>query len=196
MIQSRLKYMRLVTYQTVEAVEHLLKTGSLFIDKDSLEFTSPYLFKENERFKVLYDYICKNMQDLAGKSDEIIYPLWGWYTVNGRRNIPKTNDHFYKGMYRLEIEIDRKDVLLTDFDKYCYLLNSSYLPKDEKEKEWYQTNMFQISEKQREESYQFLFKIFHLHDGYTYFSFLKRNVQATFWVLKKEQIKKMYLIEE
>ena len=188
--------MRLVTYQSVEAVNKLLNEGILYIGKDDISFTAPFKNKDNPHYQVLYDYITKNMMNLNGKSDDVIYPLWAWYTINGKRRITKKNDQFYKGMYRLEIEIDRKDVLLTDFDKYCYLLNSSYLPKDEEEKEWYSNNMFQISEKQVEESYKFMFEIFHLTDGYTYFSFLKRNVQATFWVLKKEQVKKMYLIKE
>lgn len=186
--------MRLVTYQTVEAVERLLKDGVLFIGENDLQFTAPYTNQENPHYKDLYNYIVKNMENLDGKTEQTIFPIWAWYTVNGKRHISKENDQFYKGMYRLEIEVDRKDVLLTDFDKYCYLLNSSYLAKDEKDKEWYEKNMFQISDEKREESYKFMFKIFHMKDGYTYFSFLKRNVQATFWILKKEQVKKMYII--
>lgn len=187
--------MRLVTYQSVEAVNKLLNEGILYIGKNDISFTAPEKNKDNHQYQVLYDYISKNMMNLKGKTDDIIYPLWAWYIVNGKRTISKENDQFYKGMYRLEIEIDKKDVLLTDFDKYCYLLTSSYLPKDEKDKEWYVKNMFQISEKEVEESYKFMFEIFHFRDGYTYFSFLKRNVQATFWVLKKEQVKKMYFVE-
>ncbi|WP_310603403.1 DUF3841 domain-containing protein [Anaerosporobacter sp.] len=109
----------------------------------------------------------------------------------------------------MTIDIDDKDVLLSDFDLFHYVLNYWYLPIDEYddahfEEEykslgftWHDLKDFNIQSNEmvyiREKITQSWDRVFDLKredDGWLYGKNDSKSIQATFWKLDSSQVKK------
>ncbi len=186
--------MKLVTYQKKEAYEKLINTGSLKITKNERNLILPYNFK-NDQIKDAYDFIVENMKNIKGRDDDIIYPIWAWYRFEGEKLSPKYNDINYNGKYKITIEVDKSRVLLSDFDKFASILNNPYLAKHRINEWYYNKHYKKYNDEDLKKTWNFIFKTFHLFNGYSYFSFKKRSIQATLWKINKEDIIDVKFIE-
>jgi len=108
---------------------------------------------------------------------------------------------------QLTIEVDAKDVLLSDFDLFHYVLNYWYLPVDEKgdkefEKEytelgfgWHDLKDFDIQTQgmkdirtKIQKSWDRIFDLEREDENLIHGLKSKKSIKATFWRLKLEQI--------
>jgi hypothetical protein len=84
-----------------------------------------------------YDWISKKMveSNIYPPSNDIKYPVWAWYQWEGKRKRSDMRKAGYakRGdkILQLTIDVDKRDVLLSDFDLFHYVLNYWYLPLGE-----------------------------------------------------------------
>ena len=122
--------MKLVTIQTKSAYESLIKKGYLIAD---------IKFINKLKYGVPYQYIIDNMSKMSNAYNAE-YPLWAWVKYGGFTSPPKNKllGFFPKDedqIVRITFEKDEKDVLVSDYIKYHFLLTNEYLPKTLKDKE-------------------------------------------------------------
>lgn len=181
-----LMHMRLITYQSKEAVDLLLSTGELKITRS--EDMRTYHNFDNfgvSSFKEVYDYMNNRMHKLINNSDfanDIISPIWGWYKYPDINELNNDNPD----MYRIELEIDDDKVLLSDFDYYENIAIAGL-------------RFLNISNKRIEEIYAS-----GTEAVYTYYDKMiskyrlsrARYIQATFWKLKLEYVISITKVKE
>lgn len=139
-----------------------------------------------------YDWLVLKMKEKIGNPPiEIKYPVWAWYIHNGRNKKPDLrSERFCMGEKNveytcIELEIQEKDVLLSDFDNWNVILNDDFITRSEQEWKFYHKyyeNNQTVIEKNRER----LFDITPYKNDWTSQG---EYVQATFWILKKEMIR-------
>lgn len=181
--------MKLVTYQSKEALERIKKEGYLIMEEDKYPYTQIKRFENpyGSNFPFAYNFIIDRMNKRLVKPDEhCFYPLWAWYKVNGRYNPSKHMDRIHHGLYRITFNIDEKDVLLSDFDMFCYILSGGLYFKKPGEEE-----LDVIHIKDDTFFYDNLDQMFEINkkkdDEYS-FSCRRTTIQATFWKLNKKDI--------
>ena len=131
--------------------------------------------------------------------EQVSFPIWAWHTRNFLHKKPDLRMSGYgaKGeeCVCIEIEIPDNEVLLTDFDAWHFVLNKWYLNTDcwndetyEEDEKWLKT----LSDEQRKEEIEKSWQgIYNLETKETDWMCRGKYIQATFWVLKKENIKKV-----
>ena len=184
--------MKLITYQSKEAVDILLSMGELKIT-DTNNMKTYHFFDDSfgiNRFKEGYDYIINRMhkylKDKSDYSSDIIAPIWGWYKYPDINELNEDNSN----LYRLEIEIDDDKVLLSDFDYYenVVIAGVDFIYSSEKKRQ-------EIYQKEKLEGIEVIYKLYdkminknHLRNA--------KYVQATFWKLKREYVKSITKVKE
>lgn len=196
--------MRLWTIQRYKTYEKLIQTGILKAD-DNEYHKDPY-------FKYAYNWMIEKMKYKGlvppiGMCD----PIWAWFQWEGKAKRRDMREKGYANrgetIVQLSVEVDNKDVLLSDFDLFHYVLNYWYLPIDEKDGdefekrytdlgfEWHdlsnfkiQTQPMQVIRTEIEKSWQRIFDLELADDNFIYRSRNKKSIQATLWQLKLEQI--------
>lgn len=182
--------MILWTVQPVEVYEKILETGRYVCDGR----------KTDKFFRERYRWLCEEMKNKIGKPPKnVTFPVWAWHTRNFKRKKPdlRCAEYGRKGdkMVCLEIEVPDNEVLLTDFDAWHFVLNKWYLNTDcwdeetyDKDHEWLDSLSTEEREKEIEKSWQ---GIYNIDPKETDWCARGKWIQATFWELKKEYIKKV-----
>lgn len=183
--------MRIWTIQSNEVIDIIEKNGEYICDpaKDSaiLCFWDAYIWMciQMDKKKIYHPEKC-------------LLPIWGWY----RREFKNKKPDLRFGGYAkrgtkcvcIELEIPDEDVLLSDFYAWHSVLNNSPFIDKETEEEW-EAEFDRIDalspvryEEEKLQSWQKIFDIESVEN-----SFMKKGcyVQATFWKIKKEYIKKV-----
>lgn len=197
--------MRLWTIQSYEAYKKLVDTGILRADKNCIY---------DENFRYAYKWIIEKMQSKSIILPENVdYPIWSWYQWNGKRKRRDMRQWGYansgKKIVQLTIEADAKDVLLSDFDLFHYVLNYWYLAKDEDEDKAFeleyrslgfefndlqnfsiQNGNMKYLRKKIEDSWDNILDLEKEDDNYIYGKNSEKSIQATFGELKLEQVVK------
>jgi hypothetical protein len=137
-------------------------------------------------------------QRLGAPPKGVKYPVWAWHTQNSKHAKPDLRrerwgcgpgDEDYTCM---ELEIPDDEVLLSDFDSWITVLNNYFITDSEEEYNDLEAQYTQMSEQERRhflsENWERVFDVSYLDNDWT-----KRGdwIQATFWVLKKEYIRKV-----
>ena len=141
------------------------------------------------------------MTDRIGKPPAgVTYPVWAWYIRHWKRGKPdlrKERWNWGPGNEEyacLEIEIPDEDVVLFDFDAWIIILNNGLLSDTEEEDKQQEVIFISLSESEQEKyrlaNWQRAFDISPLDSDWITRG---ESVQATFWELKKEQIKKVQI---
>lgn len=182
--------MKLWTIQPVEVYEQILKRGYYVCDGR----------KTDKHFRERYKWLCQQMKEKIGKPPKnVSYPVWAWHTRNFKRKKPdlRSSEYGYSGtkMVCLEIDIPDNEVLLSDFDAWHCVLNKWYLNTEcwdeetfDKDHAWLDSLLPEERKKVIEKSWQ---GIFNLEPKETDWCARGKWIQATFWILKKEYIKKV-----
>ncbi|MBO5180041.1 MAG: DUF3841 domain-containing protein [Clostridia bacterium] len=185
--------MRLWTVQPVEVWKLLQENGRYVCDKTKSECLSDLTFVES------YDWLVKEMEDRIGARDEDVeYPVWAWHTFDGKNDELDLDKESYVSAGEeavcLEIEIPDNEVVLTDFNNWHCVLNNSYcasaLSEEEWESEmkWFDSLERDEKKKVKEESWRRIFDITRIVNDFVENGMY---VQATFWSLKLENVKKV-----
>lgn len=119
--------MKLVTFQSKEALKYLINNNELicrenFIDKDKVGTT--------------YEWIIEKMNKKVKNNTKAKYPIWAWVKCYNGICPPKRMGNKIKG-FEVKITFNKgpKEVFITDFRRYSFLLNNIYIPDNLKDKE-------------------------------------------------------------
>lgn len=124
------------TIQTIEAWDVALKKGYLEGDKN-------YIYDEYflDSYKWMMSQMRKRLTKYKGE-----FPIWMWT----ERPDLRCSGHLARGAngVLLEINIDEKDVLLSDFMAWHCILNNMFLPLNEDEDNLFESGLCNISKEQ------------------------------------------------
>lgn len=156
-------------------------------------------------FKRGYDWMKIQMDKRIGKSNnENQYPIWAWYQyfdTNKRKPDLRKSGHLPNGTlgYRIEIEKEQEDILLSDFILWHWpLCYKDYIADSEKEALEFEKRLdnkkfeqlSKIKKNQIEKSWE---KVFDMNFDLEYYTlpFEEKKIQATFWELRLDDIIKV-----
>ena len=180
--------MILWTIQPEAVYEEILSTGVYHCDfsKSSLS--------EWER---QYDWLVEQMKKRIGPPPNgVSYPVWAWHTWEGVRKKPDLRRERWGNGWKgerfvcLEIDVPDKDVLLSDFDSWSIILLNGLLADTEEEDQKLEAIYDSLSsDEQRimqDKNWEGAFDLRYVKNDW-----MSRGscIQATFWELRKAQIK-------
>lgn len=180
--------MRLWSMQPKEVYDIIMNTGEFFCNNEKCENLPD--------FKEAYDWLV-NQMDKRGifHPEGITYPVWAWHSYDWKNEKPPIAEIF-NGMHGehvlMEIELDDSDVLLSDYNDWHSVLNKWYNDNSTNKEEWEAEQEYfdNLPAKEKNkimlESWE---RIFDMTLVNTEWRHKWRYVQATFWKIKKENIK-------
>lgn len=190
-------YMKLWTIQPIEVLYEIEKKGYYICDKNKAD-----LIKDYSSFKNAYDWLVIKMEERIGKRPKgVEYPVWAWYIRDWKNKKPDLRmKHGEKGqeMVCLELDINEKRVVLSDFDNWHSVLNQVYLDETNSEKEWDKLQVYldsldsSLLHSKIIKSWDRVFNVKPFENDWR---IVGRFVQATFWVLYKSDIRKVQIFK-
>ena len=183
--------MILWTIQPEEIFDLIQKEGVYRCDPEKGEIDPCFLES--------YDWLVNKMRKRIGPPPAgVTYPVWAWYRQDGKHKKPDLRSERWcygnngEKYVCLEISIPSDQVLLSDFDEWHCVLNDFLASNTEEEyekiKKYYEALPPEEQTKYKDKNWERIFNIKRLKNDWT-----TRGdwVQATFWELKKENIKKI-----
>ena len=172
-----------------EAVYHAILNSGVY----RCDFTKSHM----NSFKAQYDWLADQMRQRIGSPPvNVDYPVWAWFAREGRRKRPDLRRERWANGWKgdrfvsLEIEIPDNMVLLSDFDSWSLILLDGLLSETEQEgillDEEYASLSDQEQQKYKSKNWERVFDLSELNNEWTTRG---SSIQATFWELKREQIK-------
>ena len=117
--------MKLVTFQSMEALKSLINNKELVCNPSYID--ESYLDK--------YNWIVTKMNEKVKNPGNIKYPLWCWVKCYNGICPPKHKGKKVDGFdVKITFKKDIKDVFITDYRMYSFLLNNIYIPSSIKDK--------------------------------------------------------------
>ena len=179
---------KLHTRQHKNVLDELNKYGVYRVKK---EYILEKMDTISDYYLSLYEWYGRNAAKIVPRPEGVIYPIW--LSTSAEMMLQPTEDTII-----LEIEIDRKDVIYTDMNKWGYVVNYFYIPIDSEDEEIHNEelkkfrisdesslimgdkgNFYPLLKKKIIKSWERLFEPF---DEKSSFS------QATIWEIKKEWV--------
>lgn len=119
--------MKLVTFQSKAALEFLNKNGYLICDER-------YINKE--KVGDTYNWIIDKLKGITGNKYNSKYPIWAWVKCYNNICPAKRKGTKVQGFdVKITFEKEENDVFITDFRRYSFLLNNTYIPNTKEDKE-------------------------------------------------------------
>lgn len=182
--------MILWTIQPIKIYDLIQKTGVYRCDLEKSEFSD---------CKEQYGWLVREMIERIGDPPEgVSYPVWAWYMWEGARKKPDLrrerwgNGWIGDRFVCMEIEIPDDKLVLSDFDSWSIiLLNGLLTDTEEEEKILEKAYEAMPPEAQREFKYQNWKNVFDLTYVDNNWMHKGDSIQATFWELRKEDIKRV-----
>lgn len=185
--------MRLWTMQPVEVYEILLRDGVFHCDPNKIPEPS---------FTEAYDWLNQYLEKKDSKPQNVKYPIWAWFRFNGKEKKPdlRHSCYGYRGdkMVCIELDIPDEKVLLSDFDLWHFPLNRWWLndcfypeyndEEDDKARAWFKSLSKEQQETEKEKSWE---QIFNIEPFESDWILRGKYVQAIFWEIKLDQVKKI-----
>lgn len=188
--------MRLWTIQGFDIYKQLQKEGIAFC-------TKPYHCDDD--FVYAYNWLALQMRHRIGEPPVcgLEYPLWAWYQYNSTKQKypPKSPHEMQEGLnVYMEIEIPDNQVLLSDYINWHAVLNQAPLADGKKIEK--KTDMLDKVagrvlrlkdyplevQKEIEKSWEAVFDLDRRDKDVGRIHRRNRSIQATFWVLKSENV--------
>lgn len=182
--------MILWTIQSEEVYRKLLDTGYYHC-----EFSRSHM----QEWKRQYDWLVEQMKKRIGPPPTgVTYPVWAWHTWRkGRRKPDLRNERWGNGwkgdqFVRMEIDVPVSEVLCSDFDAWSIILLDGFLCDSEEEdnrlESIYQDLSSVDQRKMKSINWEGAFDLTPKDNGW-----IRQGecIQATFWELKREYVKKV-----
>ncbi len=119
--------MKLVTFQTLDALNDLQSKGYLECDETKIDL---------EKSGFTYKWVIDNMNKRIDNPFKAKYPLWCWVKCYNGICPPKRKGKKIEGFdVKITFNKNEEDVFITDFRRYSFVLNNIYIPNSLKEKE-------------------------------------------------------------
>lgn len=185
------------TIQPFEVYQKILDKGCFYCDPNR-----SINLRDDLEFQHAYKWMIQQMVKKIGTADKMgAYPVWAWYRSHDykhqRPDFRWTRD--YPDEVCIEIEIPESQVLLSDFEGWHFVLNDWFYSDATSQEEWDRKEQWfddlNANQQQRikSESWQRIFDITPRHGEW------KANgesVQACFWSIKKDQIRKVWRLQK
>ena len=154
------------------------------------------MIQDDRKFQNAYDWLVEQMKKNIGlpADPNIKYPVWAWYRLCGKQQRPDLRWLEFTGytepMVLIELCKENNEVLLTDENRWTHgpLNNWPCWSLDDKvwkaEQEWYDNADVSVEEKETRK-HQTWNRIFDIAQS--------EHVQATFWELRQEDIRKVWM---
>ena len=185
-----------------EAVwQEIQKTGIYHCDPYRSEMLKPMedelIGKKLEpQFEAAYEWLAEQMEKRVGpRPEDVRFPVWAWYMFDGKRKSDLRKERWMgKGgehMLCLELEVPDDQVLLSDYEEWHAVLNRWTIT--DTEEEWNRYNDFlekadaSTADAFYKENWERVFDITPFENDWKRRG---RDIQATFWELKREYVKK------
>lgn len=112
--------MKLVTFQSYEALKSLINNGYLEADDKYINL---------DKAGYVYSFIIRKMEERIKKEGKSKYPLWCWVKCYNGVCPPRHKGDKVKGFdVKITFHKDKKDVFITDYERFSFLLNNMYIP--------------------------------------------------------------------
>ena len=120
--------MKLVTFQSLDALEFLNKNGYLVCNDN---------FINKEKYGEVYNWIVEKMESKIKNTTNVKYPIWAWVKCYNGTCPPKVKNKDQIEQFRVKITFhkDEKDIFITDYRRYSFVLKNFYIPNSLKDKE-------------------------------------------------------------
>lgn len=119
--------MKLVTFQTFDACKELINKGYLECNEKFINL---------EKAGPTYLWVLEKMNENISNDNNTKYPLWCWVKFKNGICPPKHKGEPVAGFdVKITFKKDKKDVFITDFRRYSFLLNNIFIPNNKSEKE-------------------------------------------------------------
>lgn len=172
---------------------------------EGIFFCNPELsinLKDDHDFSRAYHWMIQQMIKQIGPSNKKdTYPIWAWYRSRDyqhrRPDFRWVKD--YPDEVCIELEIPEKKVLLSDFQGWHFVLNDWYYSDAKSDEEWdckekwFDNLTVNQQQRVKEESWQRIFDITPRHGEWEVNGDV---VQACFWAIKKDQIRKVWRLQK
>ena len=182
--------MTLWTMQPIDIWHMLQKTGAYRCDPKK---TSMQEFE----FTSKYDWLVRQMEDRIGPPPKgVKYPVWAWHTQNWKHRKPDLRSERWcygpgnEEYACIEFEVPDEQVLLSDFDAWCIILNNGLLNESEEEADRMDAYYDSLPESEqkafRENNWKGAFELSPMDNDW-----ISRGkwIQATVWELRKDMIR-------
>lgn len=118
--------MKLVTFQSLDAAKDLFKKGYLECDKTKINL---------DKVGITYEWVIEKMNKTVQNEYSTSYPLWCWVKCyNGICPAKRRGEKIEGFDIKITFNKKEKDVFITDFRRYSFLLNNMYIPDSIKDK--------------------------------------------------------------
>ena len=125
--------MKLVTFQSFDALKDLINKGYLECSEDKID---------KEKVGKVYDWIIEKMNNEIDNPLNTRYPLWCWVKCYNGICPPKKKGKPVQGFdVKITFNKNKEDVFVTDFRRYSFLLNNLYIPVTKKDKELFDNKL-------------------------------------------------------
>lgn len=119
--------MKLVTFQTFDACKELINKGYLECNEKFINL---------EKAGPTYLWVLEKMNENISNDNNTKYPLWCWVKFKNGICPPKHKGEPVTGFdVKITFKKDKKDIFVTDFRRYSFLLNNIFIPNNKKDKE-------------------------------------------------------------
>ncbi len=119
--------MRLVTFQSMDALKYLVQNGELICDDKYIDI---------KKVGYAYEWILEKMNEKVKNNSDSKYPIWCWVKCYNGICPSKHKGEKVSGFdVKITFNKTRSEVFITDFRRYSFLLNNMYIPKDLEDKE-------------------------------------------------------------
>lgn len=153
-----------------------------------------HLFCEDD-FLFAYEWISQQMiRKIGVPPDGIHYPVWAWYQWEGKRKRQDLRRAGYAArgtpMVQITFEAEENSFVLSDFDSWHCVLNSSFLANNEAEWNDFYDRIPNPARHEIEPLWQRIFDLTRYEPNWDCPPG-RKSIQATLWQIKMEQVKKV-----
>lgn len=186
--------MILWTIQPIEVYELIQETG---VYHCQLERSMLSDFREQ------YDWLAQEMRTRIGEPPTgVSHPVWAWYMRGGKRKKPDLRAERWKNGWKgerfvcMEIDIPEEKLVLSDFDAWSIILLHGLISDSEEEDGRLEAEYDRLPEAEkvsyRNRNWTRVFDLTYLDNDWMHRGDF---IQATFWELKREDIRKVWFFE-
>ena len=146
-----------------------------------------------------YDWLVRQMKRRIGDPPEgVSYPVWAWYMWEGVRKKPDLRRERWGNGWKgerfacMEIDVPEDKVVLSDFDSWSIILLHGLLSDSEEENTRLEDEYNSLPEEQkktyRDRNWERAFELSYVDNDWVHRG---DSIQATFWELRKEDIRRV-----
>ena len=125
--------MKLITFQSLDALKSL-------INKGYLECNEKYI--DVKKAGPTYQWVLEKMNQSIENKYKVKYPIWCWVKCYNNICPPKHKGEPVEGFdVKITFHKNKKDIFITDFRRYSFLLSNTYIPLSLKDKEQFDNKL-------------------------------------------------------